>query len=259
MYEFTADGPVTAHLHVSGGRCAVHTGDGPTVTVDVTPAASWRPGDRKAAERTEVRFDAGVLTVRNGQAGAWTDGSVRLRVTVPANSALTYASHSADLEAHGRLASLAADSGSGGVKADHITGDVRLEATSGDVELGTVGGSLTYTIRSGHLRVGHTAGPVRGTSASGDLRLGTADQDVHVETGSGDVRIGTVRTGTLHATTSSGDVTVGVEKGVGVRPTLRTNSGDRHGDLAHGAPADGFGEITVDITTTSGDITLRRA
>ncbi|MEV5432953.1 DUF4097 family beta strand repeat-containing protein [Streptomyces sp. NPDC052701] len=259
MYEFKADGPVTARVRITGGSCAVRAGDGPGVTVEVAPAVSWRSGDRKAADSTEVSYDNGVLSVDRGQPGDRIKGRIRLTITVPAGSALEYASDSAGLVTSGPLAALVADTGSGAVEADSVTGDVRLDLASGDTRLGSVGGSLTFATRSGGVRVAHAGGPVSGRSASGDMRLGTAEREVRVETSSGDVRIETVRGGLVHATTSSGDVSVGVAPGLGVRPSLHTRSGDRHGDLADGAPSEGGAEVTVDITTASGDITLCRA
>ncbi|WP_217170949.1 DUF4097 family beta strand repeat-containing protein [Streptomyces sp. AC512_CC834] len=259
MYEFQANGPVTASVQIPGGTCVVKATAGPAVTAEVTPAASWRSGDRKAAEATTVDFDGGVLTVRTGERGDRPKGRIRVDLLLPTGSALEIASDSADVEAHGQLAWLTVDTGSGQTKAEYVAGDVRLDVNSGDSELGTVGGALAFAARSGDLRVDHVGGPVSGKSTSGDMRLGTTESGLRVGTNSGDVRVGTVGGGAVHVTSSSGDVSVGVDRAFGVRPVLRTNSGDRRGELADGAPSTGAGDIVVEITTTSGDITLRRA
>ncbi|MGW1506140.1 DUF4097 family beta strand repeat-containing protein [Streptomyces mirabilis] len=259
MYEFPANGPVTASIRIPGGTCTVRAGNGHGISVEAAPAAAWRSRDRKAAESTVVNYAGGVLTVLTGERGGWIKGRVRLDVSLPAGSVLEFASDSADLEIHGRLASLTVDTSSGGVEAEHVTGDVRLDVASSDTQLGTVGGSLAFAARSGELRVDHTAGAVSGKSTSGDMRLGTTEGDVRLETSSGDVRIGTVHGGAVYATTSSGDVSVGVEKGLGVQPRLQTNSGDQRGDLAAGAPSAGGADVVLKITTASGDITIRRA
>ncbi|MFE0419501.1 DUF4097 family beta strand repeat-containing protein [Streptomyces tendae] len=259
MYEFPANGPVTASVRIPGGKCVVKAAAGPGVSAEVQPAAAWRSGDRKAAEATTVDFHGGVLTVRTGEQGDRPKGRIRVDVLVPAGSALEITSDSADVETHGQLSWLTVDTGSGQTKAEYVAGDVRLDVNSGDSELGTVGGALTFAARSGDLRVDHVGGPVSGKSSSGDMRLGTAECGLRVGTNSGDVRVGAVGGGAVHVTTSSGDVTIGVDRALGVRPVLRTNSGDRRGELADGAPSTGAGEIVLEITTTSGDITLRRA
>ncbi|MFF6995257.1 DUF4097 domain-containing protein [Streptomyces sp. NPDC008313] len=260
MYEFTANGPATAQVRVPGGHCSVRAGQGPGVGVRVAPAASWRSGDRKAAENTAVAFEGGVLTVTTDRGSVLSKPRVRVEVVLPPGSAVEFDSDAADLEVHGPVAALTADSESGGVKADQVTGDVRLDLSSGDAVLGKVGGCVTFVTSSGAVRVDHVAGRVAGTSSSGDLRFGVAEGDVLVKTNSGDVRIATACGGTVSATTSSGDVTIGVEEGVGVRPSLSTNSGDRRGELVEGARAGASGvEVSLDVKTSSGDITLRRA
>lgn len=259
MYQFPANGPIVASVRIPGGTCAVRTGDGHGISVEVAPATTWRSGDRKAADNTEVYYADGVLSVLTGERGGRLKGRVRVDVALPADSVLEFTSDSADLEIHGRLASLTVDTGSGGVEAEHVTGDVRLDVSSSDTRLGTVGGVLTFAARSGGLRVDHAAAAVGAKSSSGDLRLGATGGDVRLETSSGDVRIAAVHGGAVYATTSSGDVTIGVEKGLGVQSSLQTNSGDQRGDLAEGAPSNGGPDVVLKITTTSGDITVRRA
>ncbi|MGW1048397.1 DUF4097 family beta strand repeat-containing protein [Streptomyces sp. NPDC002521] len=264
MYEFTANGPAMARIRVPGGRCAVRVGKDPGITVRVAPAVPWTKTNRLAADNTAVTYEDGILAVTtsgdgSGAAVLRSKPSVRLDVVLPAGSMLAFDAESADLDVHGSLAGLTADTGSGDVVAEDVTGDVRLDSTSGDVRLGRVGGSLSFTTHSGDLRVRSVGGSVHGNSSNGEAYLGTTEGDVQFDSESGDVHISAARGGAIRVTTSSGDVTVGVEDGIGVFQNLKTGSGDRHGDLAHGAPAcDGAPALTLDVTTGSGDIAVRR-
>ncbi|CAL9403946.1 DUF4097 family beta strand repeat-containing protein [Streptomyces sp. enrichment culture] len=262
MYEFTADTPATARIRVPGGRCAVRAGTGRRITVTVAPWVRLSRTDRQAADNTAVTYEDGVLTVTAPAAGAAvlrTRPGLRLDVTLPAGSTLEFGSESADLDVRGDIAGLTADTGTGDVDVEDVTGDVRLGSTSGDVRLGTIVGSLSYRTDSGDLRVRGVVGSVHGDSASGDAFIGATEGEVEIGSVSGDLRISEARAGTIRATTSSGDVTVKVENGVEVRESLTTGSGDRHSDLGKGgASPEGAGELTLDITTKSGDITVRR-
>ena len=78
-------------------------------------------------------------------------------------------------------------------------------------------------------------------------------------TASGDLRLGAVRRGEVRLSTASGDVEVGVAAGTSVWLDLSTAAGTTRSNLEQsGPPASGKPDLSVHVSTASGDIELRR-
>ena len=81
---------------------------------------------------------------------------------------------------------------------------------------------------------------------------------MHVNTASGDAAIRAARGDKVDIRTASGDAEIGVPSGTRVWLDLSTSSGRTNSDLAMtDTPPDGA-QLTVQVRTASGDITLRR-
>ncbi|WP_027347152.1 DUF4097 family beta strand repeat-containing protein [Hamadaea tsunoensis] len=136
---------------------------------------------------------------------------------------------------------------------------------------------IVADVSSGDVLVDGTSGPIRVTASSGDVHLlRTRTQRIQVETTSGDITGEGLEAGSLVASVTSGDVQlayadapttvavtatsgdVGVtmpSTGTAYQVSMRTTSGDQHSDFASTAGAAG----SITVSTTSGDVSLRRA
>jgi DUF4097 and DUF4098 domain-containing protein YvlB len=150
---------------------------------------------------------------------------------VPRGTKVTGHNTSGDLSIAG-VSGVDADSESGRVELENVTGDVKLHLTSGHASVDGLTGKLDFDATSGDLSAEHLkGGPVNAKTVSGDLNVsldepadvdarGTSG-DVHVEAPAGDYQIRTdTRNGDvdneltdnttaahkISATTVSGDV-----------------------------------------------------
>jgi DUF4097 and DUF4098 domain-containing protein YvlB len=156
---------------------------------------------------------------------------VDFEVTVPRGTKVTGHNTSGDLSIAG-VSGVDADSESGRVELENVTGDVKLHLTSGNASVDGLTGKLDFDATSGDLSAEHLkGGPVNAKTVSGDLNVsldepadvdarGTSG-DIHVEAPASDYQIRTdTRNGDvdneltdnttavhkISATTVSGDV-----------------------------------------------------
>jgi DUF4097 and DUF4098 domain-containing protein YvlB len=129
------------------------------------------------------------------------------------------------------------------------------------VELGFGRGPVSVRTTSGDVKIGHAAAGLRINLVSGDLGAREVLGGLTAETVSGDVDVGTVDPGTVHVKTVSGDVSVGVRAGCDVRMDVRSLSGHARSELegSDGPPADRSRLVELEISTVSGDVSIRRA
>lgn len=179
-----------------------------------------------------------------------------------------------------------ADTGSGDIRIESISGSLHADTGSGDIRANGIGSGSTLETGSGTIDVQQAQGTIKASTGSGNVKIQNSQiQDARASTGSGDIVIGDVH-GSLSAGTGSGNITaIGMpssnwklDAGSGsiqfnADPNAKFNldaesdSGSIHsklavsvtGDLEHGelrGPVNGGGPV-VKIRTGSGDITLR--
>jgi hypothetical protein len=221
MQQFATTGPITAVIEVPAGRIRVIAADRTDTTVEVLPVKASKGRDVKAAERSAVGFDDGILRVRttvdvNQVLGP--SGTVEVTVQVPSGSNLEVATGGAEFRGVGRFGAVACDGVHGAVKIDEAA-NLRLAALGGDVT------------------VGRLTGPAEIMTQHGDIRIAEADS------------------GALVLETRIGNVTVDAAPGV----SAVLDAGTGHGRIANtlknteGAAA----ALTIRATTGHGDITAR--
>ncbi|MGW1073502.1 DUF4097 family beta strand repeat-containing protein [Streptomyces sp. NPDC002537] len=221
MQKFDTPAPVFAVLDIPAGRVrfiAAHRAD---TTVEILPADASKGRDVKAAERTTVTYDDGVLRIEDSQAKnriLGPSGSVEVTVQLPVGSHVEAEAASAEFRGVGRL------------------GDVTFEGAAGSVKLDETA-SARLTLLAGDISVGRLGGPARISTQKGDIHI---TQATH---------------GTLELRTEAGDVTVGAARGVSASLDAGTSYGRIHNALknADGAAAG----LTIHATTAYGDITAR--
>lgn len=260
MPEFPRTTPVTAVVKLASGAAEIVAEERDTAVVDVQPYDD-QPASYEAAERTKIELRGDTLTVAAPD-GSWLgrrSGSLRVQIRVPLDSALRLKSASANVTCHGRFAGLTADTASGDVHVEHVTGDAHVKSASGDVTAGQVDGELQVGGASGDVTAQQVGGHVDARLASGNVEIGDAGAGVRAKTASGDVRIGSARHGAIKVRTASGDVSVGVRSGTGVWLDLATVSGKTRNDLDMGASGGESGhDVSLDVRTASGDIDVHR-
>ncbi|MER7204846.1 hypothetical protein CG723_41545 [Streptomyces sp. CB01635] len=218
MQKFATTAPVTAVLDIPAGRVQLIAADRSDVTVEVRPANASKSRDVKAAERTTIAYDNGVLRVVNpeGDQHFGPSGSVEVTVQLPAGSGVEVKAKAAELRAVGRLGDLVFDGAYRHVKVDEAAG-LRLTATDGDVE-------------------------VKRLTGPGDI-----------STARGDITVAEATGGKLTLTTQSGDITVTAAAGV----SAALDAGTSHGRVTNSLKNDGSTTLDIRATTRQGDITAR--
>ncbi|GGL03936.1 DUF4097 family beta strand repeat-containing protein [Mangrovihabitans endophyticus] len=263
MIEFDRTTPVMAAIRATRGFVDVTAAADATVTVDVVPLDDSDAAHR-AAEDTTVTLDGDMLAVTVPESSGWTWRRLpRLGITVrvPAESALSVKTVSADVRSVGRYAQVKVDVASGKVYVEDVIGDADLRAASGTLTANQVGGSLRIRTGSGDVRVGDVTGDVNAGTASGSVAIRSLGGSAKASTASGNVTIEAVRQGTVRASTASGNVRVGVVPGTRVWLDAGTASGMTRNNLAAGDEHNGAGAADAELRlrTASGNITVERA
>ena len=257
---FRTAGPLTMRARIVSGDITVEaTDDGETI-VEIEPRNE--AAERLVEEvRVEMRGDELLIDApeRRGLFGRGPEFG--LRVACPAGSNVESRTASADVHIRGRLGDVDVTTASGDINAEQADGETRITSVSGDVELGSSRGPVSVRTTSGDVRIGHAAAGLLINLVSGDLGVREVEGGLTAETISGDVDVGAVSPGVIHVKTVSGDVCVGVQAGCDVRMDVRSVSGHAHSELegSDGPPPDRSRLVELEISTLSGDVSIRRA
>jgi DUF4097 and DUF4098 domain-containing protein YvlB len=184
-----------------------------------------------------------------------------LRVACPAGSSVESRSASADVHIRGRLKDVDVTTASGDIQVEQSDGETRITSASGDVELGSGRGPVSVSATSGDVRIGRAAAGLRINLVSGDLGVHEVEGGLTAEIISGEVDVAAVSPGAIHVKTVSGDVRVGVKAGCDVWMDVRSVSGHTSSELegSDGPPADRSSLVELEISTMSGDVSIKRA
>ncbi|MFD7705670.1 DUF4097 family beta strand repeat-containing protein [Streptomyces sp. NPDC059786] len=240
VFTATTPGPVTLDLPAGSARVTVdqtaktatirlHTTDneGPSVdairratagtlrglTVTVPETAGGNGGVTvvtRGSNYSSVSIGGGTVIV-NGQviSGGNISSGITADIVVPASTALTFRSKSADLHASGPLASLNATTMSGDIEAG-VIGSVAAKTMSGDIDIDAVVSQVTASAMSGDIEIGSYSGSsAMLNSMSGDLALSATSASsglLSAQTVSGDIRLRGTRHLNPQASTVSGRV-----------------------------------------------------
>ncbi|GGS20607.1 MULTISPECIES: DUF4097 family beta strand repeat-containing protein [Actinokineospora] len=230
-------------------RLAQDAGD---VTIRVGATSSVRRTvhylDEKPGATHRVEGDALILE-GCGQNNCWID----YEVVVPQGYRLAGDVASGDVTVE-EAESVDLRSSSGDVTVRGVSGAASVEANSGRVDLSDVGENASVLVQSGDVDLRGVAGDASVRSSSGTVTVTGVGGAVDVEATSGDVAIGVAEPVDVRAHATSGRVDVTVPRGR-YRVSVEVGSGDIDCDVQHDAAA----TTAIDLSTSSGDVTVRYA
>lgn len=279
MHTFQTPQPVQLRVELWVGKIEVTASETDSTTVELI-AVNGDANSQDIIDNTKVeqRGDEIVVLAPKVKGGLFRSrGEVEARIVVPVLSSAKLQSGSADIETHGQLGDVRAESGSGEVQIEHGdnvdtktgSGDIAVERADGrlssksgsaDVAIGTVGGNADVVSGSGDVALKEVGGVLKIKCGSGDVAVLRAGDGVDAMAGSGDVHIGKVSRGKVKAKTGSGDVVVSVVDGTPTYLDVMTVTGDVTSDLDGAEPPEqGSPSAEVQIQSGSGDVVLQRA
>lgn len=270
--SFETPQPIELYVESNSGLITITAADVTRTEVTVT----GKRADEFVVEQRDDQIQ--VVAPKQGMGFLAGGGNNRSDITVvmPAHSALTIKTGSADSVVHGPVTGMWVNTGSGDVSAELVDGTCGLQSGSGDIRLVELRGSariksgsgdvsvqrcadLAVSTGSGDVRIEAVGGQLVIKTGSGDVQVGEAADDLALSTGSGDLTVDVAHKGKFVLKGASGDVRIGVPAGTPVWTDITTVSGRVQSDLTPvGAPAEGQDHLEIRATTASGDITLQQ-
>lgn len=143
--------------------------------------------------------------------------------------------------------------GSGDVTLQSM-GETTVTTGSGDVTVTDARASLSVKVGSGEIALKGASQGARLETSSGDVGATDVRGDVSAKTGSGDIGVTLAARASVTASTGSGDIDLTVPAG-SYKIAGSTGSGDR----SVGVASDSSSSAVLDLTTGSGDVTVKTA
>lgn len=275
MHTFTTPGPITATVEVAGAQVRITAGERTDTVVLVEPIDIARRKDVKVADRTEVHFADGQLSVKTKTAGD-KKGSVAIMIDLPIGSSVAAYLAYSHLHAEGSLGASELHMASGRAELDSIDA-LKANIASGDVTIGRIGGrtdidGAAFTMRIGEVEgtagllnsggqvwIGRAAGDVGLRSGSCDFDIDRADGSVTAQTGSGAIRIGRMTNGRARLMNGSGNIEVGIAEGAAASIDANSERGAVHDNVSSpGESRPSESKVSIHARTRHGDITVQR-
>jgi hypothetical protein len=275
-YESLA--PIDADIEVSAGHVEVVASDRADTTIEVTPTNPGRSGDVSLAREARIAFENNRLHVRVPPRFKLLgpNGSVDVRVELPAGSRAEIVSGYGSVRVRGELGATRIVAKYGSVSADRV-GDLALVSAHGGVDIAEIDGGLEVTAAHGHVRIGRVAGAARLLGAHGSLTLGTTESEVDVTTSGsltieralgdvtarttyGAIRVLEAEGGILRLESAYKEVEVGVPAGVAAWVDAASAHGAVRNELTPGPEAAGTDRtIELHLRANWADVLIRRA
>jgi hypothetical protein len=168
-----------------------------------------------------------------------------------------------------RDAQVAVSDDSGDVKITRTTGIITVKASSGGVTLEDDSGPTSVDLDSGDASLTDVTGAVRVANSSGDIDATGLANSIDFVSSSGDITADFARfdaVSTVHMQAHSGSLELKLPAGFGAKISASTSSGSLDSDMlpihSEDSGADtnatiGDGHATVNLSTDSGDITIK--
>ncbi|MQS07114.1 DUF4097 family beta strand repeat-containing protein [Streptomyces alkaliphilus] len=278
MPSFDSPEPISVTAYVYAGSLRLTATDRRDTVVEVRPLDPKKDRDVRAADRTEVTYEEGVLTVTTPKANPLgRGGAVDVAVELPTGSGIDVTGAGVNVIGEGRLGEVAVKTTAGDVRLD-TTGPLRLNAPHGSSTIDRVEGMAAITGSTGNLRVGLVDGPavlknshgtttvravtgeLRVSGTTGGIDVGRAEASVVGTTTHGPLRVGEVACGNIRLETSNGPIEVGVREGVDAWLDVNSNRGQvRVALTAHELPERAENTVTIRARTNWGNIDVLRA
>jgi hypothetical protein len=276
MSVFTTPEPITATLTVGGARVRIAASERPDTVVRVEPVDSTSKSDVKVAERTEVGFADGELSVKTVKSGD-KNGSVVITIELPAGSGLALNTAWTDVRAEGplgdctlnvasgrveldRVAALRGNLAGGAVGIGHVAGIVDLDGGTAGLRLGEVDGAVRYQGASGKVWIGTARSGVVLGGSSGAFEIDRAEGDVIARASNCPIRIGRLVRGHAELVNAAGGIEIGIDPGTAAVVDADSTKGAVRDSLSVRDGLAGFDEkVTVHARTRRDDIVIHPA
>ncbi|GAA3703623.1 hypothetical protein GCM10022204_21080 [Microlunatus aurantiacus] len=216
-------------------------------------------GDDELLQQARIRHDGDTLRIWFPDQ-VFRQHTAHIRIGVPAGTALTARTGSADVTATVPLGRSRLTTGSGDISLSEAV-DLDLTSGSGGVSVGVLAGTAArVTSGSGDIVINEARCAVIAKSGSGDLLVRClAAADLRASSGSGDISLPST-SGSVDLRTASGSLTVGIADGLPAWLDLSSTSGAvRVAMDACSAPAAGEPYVSIRGRTASGEIAVYRA
>ena len=282
MPTFETPGPISVTIELLVGDALITAGERADTVVDVRPTDESSEQDVKAAAQTRVDYSDGRLLIRTPKNSrhyrpSGGDGSVDVRIELPAGSQIHGKAALAALRCEGRLGecrlsnaagdielaqtgALHVNSASGDITVDRADGDAYAVTAAGAVRIRAIGGTGVIKSSSGDTWVGEAGGDLRVNAANGGITVDHARSDLTASTASGDIRVGEVVRGAVSAKTAYGEVEIGVRDGTAAWLDAHTQFGTVHNYMdSADPPASRDDTVEVRARTSFGDIIVRHS
>ncbi|MRH86364.1 hypothetical protein GFY24_02585 [Nocardia sp. SYP-A9097] len=157
---FQTPAPIAITVDVLSAEIKVIASDRTDTVVTVSPADATKKGDVRAADRTQIDFTAGVLTVQTPkQWRTYTpfggNPSIEVTIEVPTGSRLKATSGVGRLLGFGELGRCDLEISCGDITVEHVNDSVTAKTAKGDIRIGAaVRGVLDLETCMGELEVG---------------------------------------------------------------------------------------------------------
>ena len=264
-WDFPGSDPIDLHVACAAGSVKITAEPTDVTTVVATRRARGDASD--AIDDIIVDYADGRLEVSEPERRGlrWHSHELHVTIVMPAGSAASIRTASADVTCRGEYGPVDIRSASGAVDVQNVTGTADMTTMSGSLQLLSAAADCQLQTASGRISVRRAGGDLTARTASGSISIGTAEGSVTVRTASGQVRIGAVRRGQTDVNGVSGDVDVKVVEGTGVYQDLASITGRVTSDLdsaddstGHGADVPGE-DLSLRCRTVSGSISVGRA
>ncbi|WP_116102782.1 hypothetical protein [Amycolatopsis thermalba] len=273
MTTFATPAPITAGLITAGARIRITAGERPHTVVRVEPVDRTNKAHLKVAERTEVAFAGGELSVKTRKPGD-KDGSVAITIELPAGSRLVLHTTWTDVRTEGRFGDCELNLGSGHVQLDHIAalrgnlaagsvavghiaGPADIDGGAAALRIGEAGGAVRYQGSTGTVWIGHARSGVDLGSARGSFDIDRAEGSVTAKAGDCPIRIGRLTRGVAELVNASGGIEVGIGERTAASVDARSTKGTVRSSLPQ--PDDFDDHVSVHARTRLDDIVIHRA
>lgn len=276
MSVFVTPEPITATLTVGGAQVRIAASERSDTVVRVEPVDSTSKSDVKVAERTEVAFAAGELSVKTVKSGE-KSGSVVITVELPAGSNLALNTAWTDVRAEGplgdcalnvasgqvdlaRVTALRGNLAAGAVEVGHVAGIVDIEGGAAGLRLGAVDGAVRYQGANGTVWIGTARSGVVLGGSSGAFEIERAEGDVTAKAANCPIRIGRLIRGHAELMNAAGGIEVGIDPGTAAVVDADSTKGAVRDSLPARDGLAGFDDkVTVHARTRRDDIVIRPA
>jgi hypothetical protein len=250
----TLDAPIASGATFSvdnpNGRTTIHAGNSSTVHVVATKHYSI--GGQAPDVHLTQAGNGVMLSSSNprsfpfGGSSSWVEYSIE----VPANVQVKAQSASGTVDVDGVSGAVQADTSSGAVSVANLGGSVQAHSSSGSIQLSNIGGEVRVTTSSGQVRGTELRHVREASSNSGSISLeGTFTDPAQIRASSGSVNLKLLPDSAIQLDVKTGSGSVIPQNLILSGGATRRNS--LSGNL--GTPAPG---AVLSVQTTSGSVTI---